>query len=404
MSLQKSKKLLLVSSFGVMFVAFLNNLILTKVTSRSGLGDYVFVLNLFLFLQIIFNFGIFYTLSKLMSSANDEYQMRRLYGVGLFFVFIFWGVMSFGLAFYVCVSDVFSENVRQGIMYLLPLSFVFILGSYSENLLQGSGRLDLLSIYRFFPKFLFCINLGLIYFCLVDIDAVMLLLLNVVTILVPVFYIVIKLRPTFDGWMQLSQEVLMVNKSFGLNVYIGAVVSVGASSSTGLLIGLLGEGNGDVAAYSLALQLASPLMLLPSVLGTSYFREFALSQGIERKLLYIVYLLGAVAIFVVFFISDFFVDLIFGVGYHDVAVLWRVLTVGTVLYGIADIYNKFLFTKGLSLFLRNTSFFIGFVIVIGNITLIPLLGTIGAAVTYAIAGLCFFCAVIIGYCKVIKRI
>ncbi|WP_373462686.1 polysaccharide biosynthesis C-terminal domain-containing protein [Chryseobacterium sp. W4I1] len=78
------------------------------------------------------------------------------------------------------------------------------------------------------------------------------------------------------------------------------------------------------------------------------------------------------------------------------------LSIGFVLYGIGDFFNRFLLAKGKGKQLRNASFLVGFTLLIGNVIFIYLYGGGGAAFARILSGLMYALVILYYYRKEIK--
>lgn len=64
---------------------------------------------------------------------------------------------------------------------------------------------------------------------------------------------------------------------------MGSLANVSVQYIAGLNLGVLGSDNTEVGFYTLALTLTSPLMMLPNVIGTTYYKEFAHQATIQKN-------------------------------------------------------------------------------------------------------------------------
>lgn len=396
--------ILLLSTCSAMVVAFLINIMLTRSISKEEFGNYSFVLNLFILGQVLFNFGYFYALSQLIALSDDEIYIRKMYGLGVLFLLCFSLLMSLSLYSYITYSSALHAQVIHGVLILLPFSGIFLFNNYCELLLQSSNRIGLLSFYRFFPKFIFGIGIAFFYFGFINLRFNDVFYLYIYSFLLGIFYVVYKTRPILSKVIILFKETIKSSKKFGFNVYLGSLVAVGSSTLTGVLIGVFGADNQEVASYTIALQLTAPLLLIPNVLGTSHFKEFTHSSKIASKLLLYVYILSCCVILFVFCFADLLVKLFFEDIYSDVATLLKILTVGSVLYGLSNFYNKFILSKGEGKIIRNISFAVGTTLLISNFVLIKLYGATGASIAFVISGATYLLIVQYCYTKITRQL
>lgn len=394
---------LLVSTVVGLILGFVTNSLLTRILGKELYGDYALLFNIYSFCQIIFNFGIFYTISRLVAITNDTNKARGYYLVGSFFVAILFVVMAISVLGYAF----FSENMDKGnlfkvLLISIPFSWVYLLTTLNENYLPGDNKIGLLSWSRLLPKIFLTAVLLVIFFYLKKIDLVSIILLNYLTFIIAYVYVFIKIKPTFKQFKRRLSEVLVGNKQFGFDIYFGALIASGSSSLSGILISHFGVNNVEVGYYTLATLLASPLSMIPNIIATTQFKNFAQSTLIQPKLIVFTFGLSTFLMLFIIFAARPIVSVFFGKEYLDLVVMLQYLSIGFVFYGIGDFFNRFLLAKGKGKELRNASFLVGFTLLIANILFIYLYGGEGAAIARILSGLMYAVVILYYYKKEIK--
>ena len=199
------------------------------------------------------------------------------------------------------------------------------------------------------------------------------------------------------------KKVQQSNKDFGFNVYLGSIIAVGSTSLSGILISYFGADNIEVGYYSISQQFAAPLSLIPNVLATVYFRKFATAKSINKSLLMFVYGISFVSFIIIYIVAEPIVRTIYGEEYIDSVMILHILSLGILLYGVSDVYNRFLLAKGKGKELRNTSYIVGVMLLIANLILIREFGAIGAAMATVISGSIYFIVISFYYVRVKKQ-
>ena len=397
--------LLLSTSVMVMVLVLAVNFFITRILGKSTFGNYSLVINLFNFFQIIFNFGFYYSISRDIAISEEVLRQRELYGVGLFVTFLLYILMSVCLFIYFGEFDKSNgEEVLKAVFLCIPFSWVFLLNNFNELLLQGGNRITLLSFSRFMPRFIFLLFLVLIYYYAHEYKSINIILsCFIFSSILSYIFIIYKLKPKFTNLKKRIVDVKDANRKFGFNIYLGSLFAVGASSLSGILISYFGINNIEVGYYSIALQLSAPLSLIPNVLATTSFKKFANSQTIDKKLLMVMYSISLFTLFIIYIIAKPVILTIYGADYIESVYLLYYLSIGSLLYGISDFYNRFLLSKGKGKELRNSSFFVGGILIISNFILINLLGAKGAAIATIISGLSYL-GIIIYYFKKVSNL
>lgn len=148
----------------------------------------------------------------------------------------------------------------------------------------------------------------------------------------------------------------------------------------------------------------SPLILIPSVLGTTFFKKFASLNVIPKKVVWfsIAATLFALAIFYIF------IERVFLWFYTDdfapTIAIAKLLIIGFLLHGFGDLINRFLGAKGQGKLLRNAAFAVGLVNILGYSLLVYYFGLMGAITTKIIASGVYLLMMYYYYTKFTKSI
>jgi O-antigen/teichoic acid export membrane protein len=274
------------------------------------------------------------------------------------------------------------------------------LTNYFETLYQADNRITELSKTRLYPKIGFFFTALIIYF-----------LLEKTTInkhgLVWLFYLLTlgfvylnslkRINLSFKNLKTNISEIWEYNKSFGFDVYIGSVLAVGFASLSGVIISYFGNDNTGVGFYSLAFTFASPLTLIPNVIATTHYKEFAQQNNIPKKLTHITIALTLSALVVLWIIVGPFINIFYAPSFHPVIKLNFIVSIGMALHGLADYYNRFLGAHGKGKILRNSSIIIGISLLVANVVLIPIWGATGAAFARLIGGAIYLFNMLFSY-------
>ena len=94
-----------------------------------------------------------------------------------------------------------------------------------------------------------------------------------------------------------------------------------------------------------------------------------------------------------------FITYFYGIEFNSVINLFYIVSIGIVLHGFADFYNRFLGAHGQGKILRNSSFIVGVSLLFFNIVLIPLYGEVGAAITKGVSAFIYFIIIVYYYKK-----
>ncbi|ANH80937.1 hypothetical protein A8C56_08025 [Niabella ginsenosidivorans] len=381
---------LLISTVLGIILGVISTSLLTRVLGKEQYGNYALIFNIFSFCQIIFSFGVFHSISRLVAITNDPKKVRGYYLAGCFLVLLLFVIMSIALIFYAYFSKSIAKSNLTGILLIsIPLSWVYLLTNLNESFLQGDNKINLLSMSRFLPKVYFTLTLAIVYFCSLRADLISMILINYFTFILAYAYIFIKTKPTKSNFKRRLLEIFSATKRFGFDIYFGALVASGSGSLSGILISQFGVNNIEVGYYTLATFLSSPLTLVPNIIATVQFKSFSKSNKISRNLT--LTMLGiSLSLFIAIVLSaKFVILLVFGKDFINAIDILKYLSIGYVLYGIGDYYNRFLLAKGKGKELRNASFYVGITLLIANVAFIKLFGGQGAAIARIVSGLMY---------------
>ena len=164
----------------------------------------------------------------------------------------------------------------------------------------------------------------------------------------------------------------------------------------GITLGIYNADNVDVGFYTLALTVATPLSMLPSIIGTTYFKRFAVSNQISNKIMLGTIILTIVSCVVFVMIINPVVRILYDESYSPVAYYASFLAIGTSIHGLGDMVNRFLGAHGQGKYLRNGAFMSGAILLIGSFGFVFLWG-IGGAILSRILSSVVFCGSMIYY-------
>ncbi|GAA6255987.1 hypothetical protein F070042J6_18390 [Bacteroides sp. f07] len=211
-----------------------------------------------------------------------------------------------------------------------------------------------------------------------------------------------KNSPSFSNLKKSLKILYKENKKYGLEVYYGSLANVSVQYVAGISLGLYASNNVNVGFYTLALTVTSPLAMLPNVIGTTYFKQFASQSTISRKI--IVGTIGMSLLSLLGFILLIFpiVDILYDESYQSVAVYACFLAVGSMMQGLGDVFNRFLGAHGKGKPIRNVAWISGGIAIVGYILGVYVFGLYGAIATRIISSVSYFLAIFIYYRQFVR--
>jgi O-antigen/teichoic acid export membrane protein len=272
---------------------------------------------------------------------------------------------------------------------MFPLFVVLPMSFYFEAIFQAERRLLSFSIYKVLPPFLYVAALylfksfstGSIYF-------------NSTLFYVTYFGVyaifIFSDKIIFKRKSPELRELITENKEYGSHLYYGSLWNVGAVYLLPILIGYFNLTNAEVGNYSLALSFVIPFAFLPSIVGTSYFKEFISIDKIPPEAFKKVFIISMILLAITFIGISYFINMFLGPKYKEVSFLVKIGAGGAIVQGFGDFINKFLSAKGKSPYIKKVSIFQGTIQVIASLFLIKWFSSEGAIIAKNIGSLIYF--------------
>lgn len=386
-----------VSLFAVNIViiplSIVSNIFITRFLGPVAFGDFKFIFYIFSLAMVLFTFGFFQAGNRAIVLNADKEKTKELYGSMLVVLAGLFLVLSVSLVIYAFVDhNITEKGLRNILLLVIPFSWIFLLMNYFEVLFQADNKISLLAKSRLYPKILFFIAVLLLFVAFKEFKGNRLLLIWISLILthtIGFLYILHKVQPSLKNARKRLQEIWHFNKTYGFNVYIGTLFSVAMASLSGLLIGYFSPDNTGVGYFALALTISEPLNFIPNVIATTHYKDFSLKSSIEKRLTLITIGVSTATLILCWVLVAPFINIFYGPEFHPVIMLTFIASIGIILNGMADYFNRFLGSHGQGKALRNSSIIVGIVVLICNFTLIPAFGETGAAVTRVLSGVVY---------------
>lgn len=397
MLLTKQRKQVLflyISSLAGVFLGMLNSVINTRALDPVYYGDVRYVQNIISFISSLLLVGFFVSGSRLLALSNDETYSRKIRGSMCVVLAVTVVILALAMLVIWIFND--SATISPVLLASIPLCSHVLLLNYINTTAQGDNHIGRIALARLMPSALYCVVAFLIYKHFGATPMRMLVLMNGINIVV-LMCIIVSTRPSIASLRQSFKELLRENKKYGFNVYLGSVAAVSTTYIAGITLGSFSENNASVGFYTLALTLTSPLAMLPSIIGTTYFKKFAIQNKIDGKVLWSSVSITLVTLLVFIVLIDMIVDFLYDENYSSVGTYSILLAVGTCLHGLGDMFNRFLGAHGQGQCLRNSSFLCGGVLVFGSFVFVWLWGINGAIITKILSSCTYFVAMLAYY-------
>jgi O-antigen/teichoic acid export membrane protein len=372
------------------------SMILTRYLGPKLFGDYSYLNSIFVFAIVVFNFGFVDAANRaLLLNSNDE-KAREIYGTSFILLVLLFLLMSFCLIIFGYFdSNINNKGLYRVFLYLMPLGWIYLLTSYFEKLFQGDNNIKALAFIRFYPKvglFLSSLSIYLVFSNL-NINKLLIVYVFLIVVHAVVYFLALsKIKISFKNLKYNLNSLWGHTKNYGFDFYIGSLFMSGISNLAALIISNYDSSNSNegVGFFNLAVIFASPLALIPNIIATTHFKEFASLKKIPLKLFKITFFLTLLSLIILWIFIGPFINIFYGKQYHSAIELTRIISIGVAGYSIADFFNRYLGAHGKGKMLRNSSIWTGISLLITNFLFIPIWHERGAAFASVVGSLVYF--------------
>jgi O-antigen/teichoic acid export membrane protein len=374
----------------------------TRLLGPEQYGDFKFLQSLFNFAVTFVTLGLFYSGGRLIAIEKVRLGQRRIVG-GISILALCMSIALFILFF---IFSFFEENIFDNelgwyVRVLSPFLFIFPFQLGLDNLLQGSNRIYQLSAFRLGPKVLYLLGiLAYSYFFPFNLNHA--LIFHFGSLGAIILMSLLSLKPDFSVLSKSLQRIFQENRSYGFQVFLGAVAGLASAQLGGLAIGYFID-NTNVGFFALAITASQPLAMIPNSIGTTFFRDFTGMARIPKKVFITTILISLISLAVFLLVIKQLVIFLYTEEYLAVVPIAYYVSVGSILHGLGDFFNRFLAAQGRGKEMRNTNIIIGLSNILGYIFLTWWIGVQGAAITKLLAGLTYALVMALYYLKLTRN-
>lgn len=382
-----------------MVVGFVSNMLLAKQMGATNFGIYSLSLAIITFISIFFEFGYFSSASKMLANNHDINLEKKIFGTSIIIACV---LSAFFIVFALVISfllgKIFSDEIGRIIRISSFISWSFVIPFFMELILKGSNHIGSLASFNIFSKILFVAFLSLLFIFerLTPLNALLSFSMSYAVVFVVFAFM---LRPNFGGFFDVLAAINLENKRYGIHVYMGRVIDVSAYNIDRLLIGYF-IGSKDVGFYGLANSMATPINSLSNAMSSTMFKTLANSSKIPFAVLRV----NLVWVFLAFVLANTLGYLIIKFylreEYADVLFLLFLMSIAVCFQALYQPYNAWINGHGYGIELKKMSYCMAGINCFGNIILIPILGTVGAAIASIVATFYYFYASVECYKRV----
>lgn len=400
----KQAIVLYVSTLLGVLVGMLVSILNTRNLAPNEYGDVRYVNNIIHMLSGILLFGYFVTGSRLLAIAKSREEASQIKGGLVAILAITVAIMMVCMVICGLIHHYILHKDYAWLFYTaIPVCGSVLLLNYMNTSAQGDNSIYSIAAARLLPSTVYLLVAFFVYRQLGASNWLMLVLQNGIALIVLIVIIWYN-KPSFKKLKQTFKALQNENKAYGLQVYYGSLANVSVQYIAGITLGMFATNNANVGFYSLALTVTGPLALLPSIIGTTYFKRFAHEDRISPKILTTTFSMSLVSLIGFAILIYPVVGFLYDERYSDVALYACILSVGFTFHGLGDVFNRFLGAHGQGKLLRNGAFISGAIALIGYTAGVYFFGIWGAVFTKIAASLAYFSSMLVFYISYIKRV
>lgn len=403
-SKQQSQVILLyaTTALGVL-MGVLSSVINTRALEPDLYGNVRYVQNIIAFVSSLLLVGFFVSGSRLLALSKSEEYSRRIRGIMCVILAITIGIVMLTMLGMYIYTKIKNEDMGMLSLYLIsiPLCGTVLMLNYVNTTAQGDNHIGRISVARLLPTSLYVLIAYFVFKKFGATPELMLLMYNGIATVV-LFLVILSTKPSFknlkESFVLLNEE----NKRYGFNVYIGSLADNATGYIAGITLGVFCDTNSSVGFYTLALTMAGPIAMLPTIIGTTYFKRFASENKISSKILITSVGLTVTSCVAFVFLIKYVVMFLYNENYYSVATYASWLAIASCMHGLGDMFNRFLGSHGLGKELRNSSFAAGGALLFGSIVLVYYFKIGGAIITKILSALIYLLILCHYYVRFVK--
>lgn len=372
----------------------------TRSLDPIAYGDVRYIQNIIQFIASLLLFGYFLSGSRLLALSESEQESRKVRGCMVLILLATAGIML--LSMVVCaLIHMRKPHIANLFLISLPVCVYPLLANYINTTAQGDNHIGRLSAARLLPIALY-IPIAYWIYSVYGATASRLVLLQWGLYSLVLVIITISTRPLFQDIKRTFKRLNAENKEYGFHLYLGSLIMVATNYFAGISLGIFNEDNVEVGYYTLALTVTAPLGMLPSIIGTTYFKEFAKLDRIPSHVMRNTFLLALGSCLVFVLLIKHLVVFLYTKDYLPVGIYASWLAVGVCIHGFGDMLNRYLGSHGRGKEIRNASIANGVFKIFGYTLLVYLWNTSGALFTTILCDFIYSASIVYYYIRFVN--
>lgn len=401
LSKQRSQVILLYTTtlIGV-FLGVISSIVNTHYVDPAVYGDVRYVQNIINFISSLLLLGYFQSGSRLLALAKNIEESRKIKGCMVIILIVTSLILM--LSCLICGLFHRGRSGLDGLFWIsIPVCVSPLLLNYVNTTAQGDNQISRISAARLLPSLIY-VPVAFVLYKYTGATSTKMILLQWGIATIILTGVIWSTRPHFSGLSNVWKTLLKENREYGFQLYIGSLVMVATNYLAGISLGAFNADNSEVGFYTLALTVTTPLQSLPSIIGTTYFKQFAKQERIPLKVMRATIILTILSCLLFIICIKPLVLYLYSERYSQVGTYAIILALGFSMHGFGDMINRYLGSHGKGRYIRNASIANGVFKVIGYTILVYYFNTIGALFTTVVCDAIYMFILLVYYRKFIS--
>jgi O-antigen/teichoic acid export membrane protein len=393
--------LISVASAVFILIASVAKAVIERRLSSEAFGSFSFATAFLLVTALIFEFGVFLPAARLAAKEHRRGKQEVVGAALIVFVPVGLAFVLTTVALSTVVDDLFHVHAARALALSAPLAFVYPFRQLALWLAQGLDRLHVFAITSVVAQSILIGALAVVAATGWSLTTTSALALQSSAFFVGSILFVIWVRPVFSSARRRIRALTDGARSYGFQVYVGRVLSVGTYNMDVLMLAAFTNAS-TVGYYSLAGAIATASGFPVVGFSTALFHRMVRHGQIERRWLLGSWVVGLAAAAAAWIFAAPFIDGLFSHRYSPAVGLVGPLALAQAVRGVTSVYNSFLSAQARGRELRNAAFILTSFNIALNFALIPTYGAKGAAWASFVALLANLVAHILYYRRAIE--
>lgn len=349
-----------------------------RALSTQGFGSQTFAVSFLIFTSLFFDFGLYVPSARMIAMSHG--RLRREIAGATLAAFVPVGIL-FSLAVFALsfgVDSWFHVHAGEALRLIAPMALLYPFKTLAGCLAQGSDRLHVYSITSVLGQALYVVALAAITVTHAKLTVALALELRLAGMVVSSVVLVVWLAPLFADVRRLVRRLLEHTRSYGFQMYVGAVLGIATYNMDVLMVGAMTNAK-SVGYYGLAGSMAYMVSLPVYGMCKALFPRMTSCERLDMRWVSLSAISGLLCASGVSLLAYPVVSIVFSSRYAPAIGLVPPLALAEAIRGVTTVYNSFLSAQGRGRDIRRAAFVLTGSNLVLNFALIPPFGALGAA-------------------------